>query len=520
MTPLFRTLGLAILTLIGLQGAALADKRVALVIGNGAYVNAPALPNPPRDAHAMADKLKALGFQVVEGYDLDKQGMSALVQRFARAVSGADVGLFYYAGHGMQVNSENYIVPVDAKLEDALSVDFEITKVGFVIDQMSRDVKLKIALLDACRDNPLSRSLAARSRSIAVVSGMADMKVVNQAASEGSLIAFATDPGNVALDGNGDHSPFTQALLENIGGNASLSSVMNRVTSAVLKLTDNRQRPWVQASLTGDVFLNPAAQTVATDAAPAPSVPAALAPVPAAQPDDAVALGRENALWAAVKQSNTVEDYQSYIDTYPSGLYVALARNAIQRSKQAMLAPPAGGIVPTQGPVPAPPEVAQAASSAETEAGLDLDQAAQKAIQQRLKLAGFDPSAANGNFGAKTRIAIGKWQTARGIPGTGYFNKPQYDFLLAETNVAYAALQKTMAAVPPAPKKPKVKVVRQQPIQPDGPPRVVRRRPPPQDEQVVDRQRPPPSDTSGRDAFMGAVGGALIGGALSGAFNH
>ena len=196
-------------------GAALAEKRVALVVGNAEYVNATSLANPANDANAVADSLERLDFTVVRGIDLDLLEMRRAVRDFSEKLEGADVALFFYAGHGMQVFGENYLIPVDAELSDEADLDFAALKIDLVLRQMEREPRVKIVVLDACRDNPfetqLARSMGATRSARALGSGLAE---INPAG--GTMIAFATDPGDVALDGTGQHSPFTEALLKHI----------------------------------------------------------------------------------------------------------------------------------------------------------------------------------------------------------------------------------------------------------------------------------------------------------------
>src|SRR5207248_629356 len=187
------------------------EKRIALVIGNSDYRNASALANPHNDAKAIGATLADLGFEVVEGEDLDRAAMERKVREFAIKQADADVSLFFYAGHGMQVAGRNYLVPIDAKLEDATAMNFEMIDLDSVLGYMTGPKKVAIALLDACRDNPLARRFAdaVASRSIAVGRGLAAPSTLGG----GLLIGFATSPGDIALDGSGKDSPFTSALL-------------------------------------------------------------------------------------------------------------------------------------------------------------------------------------------------------------------------------------------------------------------------------------------------------------------
>jgi uncharacterized caspase-like protein len=234
-----------------------AERRIALVLGNSAYQNVPALPNPVVDAKAIAAELEKLNFEVISGYDLTKLETQETIARFAKDVRGADIALFYYAGHGMQVDGNNYLLPVDASLEDETSLDFETVQINFILRQMSRETGLRLVFLDACRDNPLAKAFGENSGASGVSSGLAEIQI--EKSGKGTLVAFATSPNDVAYDGAGKHSPFTTALLAHLGEpDVPLTSAMTRVTSDVVKATDGLQRPWVNLSLTEDVILNPA----------------------------------------------------------------------------------------------------------------------------------------------------------------------------------------------------------------------------------------------------------------------
>ena len=265
-----RTLAFATLMLVsslvaahaaGQDGTAAAgnQRRVALVLGNAAYRNVPALANPVEDAKAVVAKLEQLDFEVVSGFDLTKLETQETIARFAKEVRGADVALFFYAGHGMQVAGSNYLLPVDAALEDETSLDFEAVQVNFILRQMSRETQTRLVFLDACRDNPLAKTFGETTGSADVSSGLAEIQI--EKSGKGTLIAFATSPNEVAFDGVGKHSPFSNALLAHLGEpNLAVTAAMTRVTGDVVKATDGLQRPWVNLSLTDDLVLNPVAQ--------------------------------------------------------------------------------------------------------------------------------------------------------------------------------------------------------------------------------------------------------------------
>src|SRR5262249_38486199 len=188
------------LTTVG-AGECKADKRIALIVGNARYQNVAPLNNPGNDATLMAETLRGAGFTLIGGraqLDLDKGGFDRVVQDFGRALTGADVALFYYSGHGMQIRGENYLVPVSANPTREADVDFQMLNVTLVLRQMEGSgTKLNIVILDACRNNPFgARGLRGTNSGLAQIQG-----------AEGTLISFAKQPGNVAQDGDGRNSP-------------------------------------------------------------------------------------------------------------------------------------------------------------------------------------------------------------------------------------------------------------------------------------------------------------------------
>ena len=218
-----------------IAGTSTAAERVALVIGNGAYQHTVPLRNPRNDAGAVARQLRNLGFEVIEGLDLDEAAFEARLREFSRAAANAETTLFFYAGHGLQVDGQNYLVPVDAELAEEVDLRWDAVPLGNVIAEMRSEVNL--VFLDACRDNPLARNLAGSmgsSRSAAVGRGLGRVESVS-----GTLIAYATQPGNVADDGDGENSPFTAALVANLAApGLSVNDLMTSVTDAVATRTN------------------------------------------------------------------------------------------------------------------------------------------------------------------------------------------------------------------------------------------------------------------------------------------
>jgi Tfp pilus assembly protein PilF len=228
-----------------------AGSRLALVIGNGGYRNAPKLPNPANDARAVAKTLRDIDFQVIEATDLDRAGMEAALLQFLQRAPSAAVRLLFYAGHGLQVGGNNYLVPVDAMVASKNAASFELIDIDRILKGLDDEVHSNIIILDACRDNPFETRIAP-SRSTARSSGL----IAYQSIGSGTLIAFATAPGNTAADGSGMHSPFTTALLKHVGTPAiEVNQMFTRVRVDVAAATERKQIPWVNSSLLGEVYL-------------------------------------------------------------------------------------------------------------------------------------------------------------------------------------------------------------------------------------------------------------------------
>lgn len=267
---------------------AAAEKRVALVIGNSAYQSVSRLENPRNDALLVADTLQRLGFTLVGGgaqVDLDKAGFDNAVQRFGNQLIGADVALFYYAGHGIQVRGTNYLVPITANPTRETDVDFQMVDAALVLRQMDgAGTKLNIVILDACRNNPFGgRGLRGSD------GGLAQIR-----APEGTLLSYATQPGNVALDGADGHSPYTRALVETMQRpGLDVLQTFNQVGLVVKRATGSAQQPWVSTSpIDGSFYFSSAptgqvatANVPATVTAPTSDLPPSAPPVTRAQSD-------------------------------------------------------------------------------------------------------------------------------------------------------------------------------------------------------------------------------------------
>lgn len=236
------------------QGTIPDERRVALVLGNSAYQHTVELANPKNDAEKISAQLKALGFEVIVGLDGDKATMEQSVRDFVRILPNSDVALFFYAGHAMQVNGANYLIPVDAKLADSTAVDFETINLASILSFIDEPGRISIALLDACRDNPLSRSFAKAlgpSRSAFLGRGLASPVT----GGGNILIGFATAPGEVALDGDGENSPFTTALLNHMATpKVEIELMLKKVKAEVFETTAGRQAPWHNSGLRKEFY--------------------------------------------------------------------------------------------------------------------------------------------------------------------------------------------------------------------------------------------------------------------------
>jgi hypothetical protein len=409
----FPTLILALICTVLTAGAASADKRVAFVVGNGTYKNVAALPNPPIDAKSMAVALRNIGFDVVEGTNLTRDKMTEKLLDFGKKAQGADVAIFFYAGHGIAISGTNYLLPIDADIKSEMDVKLGAAiNIDLTLDQTMSDAKVKLVFLDACRDNPFAAKIKSNSatRSVSVQTGLAEMK-----SGEGTLIAFATGPGQTALDGKeGANSPFTRALLANVTQpGVEIQQAMTKVRAQVNEETNKGQLPWGHTNLIGTVYLN---------GAPAPAAPGSAAPaVVAAAPGSDVELE----FWRSIKDSNKPEELNAYLSSYPNGQFRSLAQARIA-SLESSSANATRNLTTGIDPATFKDEATQT-----TEDQIGLDKGQRRDVQRRLTGLGFDTKV-TGMFDAGTRAVITRWQAARGYPKSGYLNKLQHKALLTE----------------------------------------------------------------------------------------
>ena len=368
-------------------GAALAERRVALVIGNSAYQNVTPLPNPARDAAAIAAMLKQAHFDVVlSESNLGNLRMRRSLREFARKAQHADIAVVYYAGHGIEVDGTNYLIPVDAELGSDLAVYDEAIPLDRIVELLEPVRRLRLIILDACRENPFTKKMVRTLATRSVGRGLAKVEVT----STDTVVAFAAKAGMTAEDGDGDHSPFARALLDNLTvPGLDLRIAFGRVRDEVMKSTNRRQEPYVYGSIGGS--------TVAL-------VPEPKAPVAAAKPARlneplSNVLARD---YEFAERIGTKEAWQSFLKVHKAGLYADLARAALDKLTAAQAAA-------KQGKVPAPIVVAKTAPSASVQRNLapaigEADVA--RLLQLHLEQLGCDPGSVDGDWTKQSQRAL------------------------------------------------------------------------------------------------------------------
>lgn len=341
---MFRHILATVLALCALVSAAGANQRIALVVGNGAYTSVSALDNPANDAALMRDALEAVGFQVTTLIDADRQSFERAISTFGKSLRAdpETVGLFYYAGHGVQSFGSNYLIPVDAMVSDQADLDLVAIETQSVLRQMyTAGNRTNIVILDACRDNPFVTVPSFDDQ------GLAEMK-----APTGTFLSYSTAPGMIALDGNGQNSPFTSALSQEIvKPGAQIEQVFKNVRRTVLDATNGVQVPWDTSSLTVDFAFMAEKQLTMAEV-------------------------EERQHWEAVRESGDSLQFVLFLRAYPDGPYSDDARRLLAKAMEAELtqgqtkpeAPKAPAATTPSGPAPdevAAFEAAQAVGSIE-----------------------------------------------------------------------------------------------------------------------------------------------------------
>ncbi|MDQ6867770.1 MAG: caspase family protein [Pseudomonadota bacterium] len=280
---------LSVLILTFWVGTALADKRVALIVGNGQYTRiTPKLVNPANDAHDLAQALASMGFDVILRTDVGKGEFDQALVEFSRRAKNADTALFYYAGHGLQHNGKNYFLPTDIEVQDEFDFNYRAISQDGILYAVGQAKSVKIVVLDACRDNPLARQFIA-SRSW----GGGGLARIDSA--EETIIAYATAPDHVANDGEGRNSPFTAALISRIKEpGLEITTMFRRVANDVYARTGGKQQPEITSSLRTDYFLNPAES--------------------------------DSAAWSRVRESTNPADFKEFIQKFPASPFAREAQ--------------------------------------------------------------------------------------------------------------------------------------------------------------------------------------------------
>jgi TPR repeat protein len=404
-----RMLGMVLLTLLSLFTPAHADepaeRRVALVIGNGAYQNTAPLANPPHDAGLIGETLTQLGFSLVGGaplIDADKGQMEQAIREFGRQIQNGAIGLFYYSGHGIQVNGTNYLIPVTANIASDVDVKYELVDVGYVLDEMTHaGNRLNIVILDACRNNPF-----ARKGTRAVSSGLGQVL-----APAGTVIGYATQPDNVAADGAGANSPYTSALAQALRQpGLDLFGMFNAVGISVKQATRGQQQPWLAASPVEGKFYFAGEGDGAAQ--------------PAADPD--------TVFWDSVKSSASGDDMRSYLVKFPDGKFADLARRKLLTDCDALAARPSDPDRIGQGVEPQAMDSRRAIAACklvgdDRRGAFLLGQAFESAAQVDAALGAYRLSADQGYAPAQAALAslldAGRGAAADPAAAVGWFRK-------------------------------------------------------------------------------------------------
>ena len=381
--------------------------RVALVVGNGAYTedNIPALVNPVNDATLMAKSLETAGFDVRLVTNADQGEMKASIKAFGEKLvqAGADsVGLFYYAGHGVEVRGQNYLIPIGAEIGREVEFRTDAVPAEWVLAWMdAAGNRLNMVILDACRNNPYGGTRRGGSR------GLAQMD-----APSGSLIAYAAAPGQAAVDGEGENSPYTAALASAlVEPGVKLEDVFKRVRVAVEAETNSEQTPWESTSLRGDFYFVAKVEEPRT---PEPSPPT-VADTPSS---DLTVLQFAARAYEAAERIHTTSSYQLVIDQFSETIYAELAKEQVAKLERSARVP--------------------ATASMEKSLGVTYEQ--RVLIQRGLAALEFDVGLPDGKFGPLSRAAIEKWKSSVDKPATGFLDMDSAKILIEAGEAASTTL--------------------------------------------------------------------------------
>jgi hypothetical protein len=321
-----------VLTVLLSLTPAVAEKRVALVIGNGAYKNASKLPNPTNDAQAITRMLQSAGFDAVELHEnLGIRELRQAIKDFSDLVRSADIAVVYYSGHGIEVGGVNYLIPTDAVLDRDIDVSYEAYSLENLVQVLEPARRLRLVMLDACRDNPFVRSMKRTIGTRAIGRGL----VAVEPTTVNTLIGFAAKAGSFALDGEGANSPYATAVLNHLATpGLDLRIAFGRVRDEVLKTTKNKQEPFVYGSLGG--------ANVSIVDTPTPSK-SAISPQTQAPGTN---LNRADRAWATTKDTTSIAILEDFIRQFGNTPYGSMARARLEELKKSEVSSPRSTNVP------------------------------------------------------------------------------------------------------------------------------------------------------------------------------
>jgi peptidoglycan hydrolase-like protein with peptidoglycan-binding domain len=401
-SPAFLVLILLVALWAGTMSAwADTPKRVALVIGNSDYSAVPRLLNPQNDAKDIAATLRRIGFGVTEGSDLDFRGMRLAIRDFADEARKADVVLVYYAGHGIEIDNTNYLIPVNAELRHDRDVEFEAIRLDALLNAIEGSDALKIVLVDACRNNPFTVQMTRKGATRSIGRGLVRIEP------SGVLVGYAAKGGTYALDGEGRNSPYAEALLQHLDEpGLELGKLFRKVRDTVFELTEGQQEPFIYGSLPGrDIFL--------VDPVAEPEKVAAVAPESVSAPSVDMQMIEE---FTNAQTKSTVWLWRRFLEDfedYPEHRLVTLAKRELAELELE--------VDLKRGFSRRDPWLTDAIGEDGRTVTLNTEQ--RKQVQKALNMMGFDTGGVDGQFGPKTRAAISQARLRASLYGANEVDK-------------------------------------------------------------------------------------------------